>query len=197
MSSPPGCADGYDSRVGLSVRLPPALGLIWSWHIAVCCVAALILMAGGANAQDRDRVTVKLFPGSGVSSARERMELQFERIRYPTSPRPAQADGFFDEIERILSSHGITSNWQYVFPDGAFIRISIEIGRRRVELASAHVLYERDGRMLATERGLVALDGRDRRRELAKESEAFRGRRLAFEEILALVTARVQKDLGP
>lgn len=185
------------SRVGRSVRLRPTAGRMGSWRLAVWCIAAFFLMSGGANAQHRDRLTVKLFPGSGLQSAHERMEVQFERVRYPTSARPAQPDGFFDEIERILSTHGIAEDWQYVFPDGAFIRIGIEIGNRRVELASAHVLYERDGRMLATERGLVALDGRNRKRELAKESDAFRSRRLAFEEILALVAARVQQDLGP
>ena len=108
-----------------------------------------------------------------------------------------RADGrFFDQVEQVLSAHGVTTNWQFVLPDGAFIRISIEIGGRRLELASAHMLYERGGRFIALERGLVALDGRDAKQVLANESEAFRNRRIAFEKILALVTARLRENLG-
>ena len=83
-----------------------------------------------------------------------------------------------------------------MLPDGAYIRIIIEIGPRRIELASAHTLYERDGRFIALERGLVSLDGRDPQQLLASESEAFRNRRIAFERILALVNGRVRENLG-
>jgi len=124
------------------------------------------------------------------------MDLQFERLRSPAQAGSRRPDRFFGQIEQILASQGVTSNWQFVLPDGAFIRISIEIGGRRIELASAHTLYERDGRSIALERGLVALDGRDPKQLLANESEAFRNRRIAFERILALVSARVRENLG-
>ena len=123
------------------------------------------------------------------------MDVQFERLRPPASGT-RNTDRFFDQLDEILSAHGVTSNWQFVLPDGAFIRIGIEIGTRRIELASAHTLYERGGRLIATERGLVTLDGRDPKQMLANESEAFRNRRIAFENILTVVSARVRENLG-
>lgn len=166
-------------------------------HFALWLVAACLLVGGNASAQDRDRVTVKFFPAPVRLSAYEPMEVQFERSNYADPSAPDRSpDEFFDEIEQTLSSHGITSDWQFVLPDGAFIQINIEIGNHRVELSSAHTLYERGGRFIATERGLVSLDGRDPKQVLAKESEAFRSRRLAFEKILNLVSARVRENLG-
>jgi hypothetical protein len=161
------------------------------WIIAACFLAA-----GGANAQDSDRVTVRFMPAPGPLAAFESMDIQFERRKSAAPPATAQPDKFFDEIDRILASHGITSTWQYVFPDGAFIRITIETGGRTIVLSSAHTLYERDGRNIALASGLVALDGRDPKKTLAQESEAFRSRRLAFERILTLVNARVSQNLG-
>ena len=161
------------------------------WLVGACLIAA-----GPAIAEERDRVSVKVFPTHGGLRDFEVMDVMIERIgiAIPTAPdRPP--DRFFDAIDGVLASHGITSNWQYVFPDGAFIRITIELGKRRVELASAHTLYERDGRHIATERGLVSLKGRDLKQVLAKESEAFRSRRLAFEKILALVNAKLLEKL--
>ncbi len=142
-------------------------------------------------------MTVKLFPAGPLPLAPlETMDVQFERVKFAAPPgQDRPPDKFFDEIERILASHGITSSWQYVFPDGAYIRITIETGNRRIELASAHTIYERSGRSIATERGLTSLEGRDLKQVLAKESEAFRNRRIAFEKILALVSARVQENL--
>ncbi len=158
--------------------------------------AACLLFAGSANAQDTDRVTVKFMPAPVPLAAFETMDVQFERRKSALPSSADKPDKFFDEIDRILAAHGITSNWQYVFPDGAFIRITIETGGRKIVLSSAHTLYERDGRSIATERGLVALGGRDPGQVLAQESEIFRSRRLAFEKILALVDARVSENLG-
>ena len=160
------------------------------WLLALC-----LAIPGQPAAQERDRVTVKYFPSAGRLDAYEPMDIQIERLRSPARPGSQPRDGLFDQIDRILAAHGIRSNWQYVYPDGAFIRINIEIGGRKIELASAHTLYERGGRQIALERGLVALEGRDPKQVLAKESEAFRNRRLAFEKILALVGARVQENL--
>jgi len=165
-------------------------------HFALWLVVACLLVGGHVSAQDRDRVTVKFVPAP-VLGAYEPMDVQFERLRNTAPSAPDRhPDRFFEAIVQILSSHGITSNWQFVFPDGAFIRISIEIGNQRSELSSAQTLYEREGRLIATERGLLSLDGRDPKQVLAKESEAFRSRRLAFEKILALVSARVRENLG-
>ncbi len=159
-------------------------------------VAAFLLASGYASAQDYDRVTVRFFPAPVPLEAYEPMDLQFERRPASSSASARRSDRFFDEIDQVLSSHGITSDWRFVLPDGAFIRIDIKIGSRRVELSSAHTLYERGGRLIATERGLVSLDGRDPKQILAKESAAFRSRRLAFEKLLALVTARVRENLA-
>ena len=181
-----------------AAHLPAGSGLteIRPRSLVFCALLACLLVAGQPAAQERDRVTVKFFPEPSPLAAHERMDVQFERLRSPAptgSPRP---DRFFDQIDQILTAHGVTSSWQFVLPDGAFIRINIEIGARRIELASAHTLYERGGRLIATERGMVALDGRDPKQVLAYESEAFRNRRIAFEKILALVTARVRENLG-
>ena len=162
-----------------------------AWGLLALCLA----MPGQPAAQESDRVTVKFFPSPGRLDAYEPMDVRVERLRSPARPGSRAAEGLFDQIEKILATHGVTSNWQYVYPDGAFIRINIEIGGRKIELASAHTLYERGGRQIALERGLVALEGRDPKQVLAKESEAFRNRRLAFEKILALVGARVQENL--
>lgn len=164
-----------------------------SRRLAIGLVALGLLACGAAAAQERDRVTVKYFPGDRGPGTYEPMELQFERFRGVGPDR--KPDRFFDEIPRILSSHGIASSWQYVYPDGAFIRIQVEIGGQRIELASAHTIHERGGRHIALERGLQALEGRDPKPLLAKESAAFRNRRLAFEQILALVAARVRENL--
>jgi hypothetical protein len=166
-----------------------------SRRLAHWALAVFLLAASGVHAQEPDRVTVKTMPAAPVPlAALETMNVQFERrVTAPSSP--AKRDGFFDEIDRILASHGISSNWQYVFPDGAFIRITIETGGRKVVLSSAHTLYERDGRNIATEHGLVALGGRDPRQVLAGESAIFRSRRIAFEKILDLVNERVNETL--
>ncbi len=161
------------------------LGILVGW----------LVLTGSACAQDRDRVTVRFMPAPAVLAPLETMEIQFERRGSAAASAPQRPDSFFDEIDRILASHKIVSDWQYVYPDGASIRITIETGARRIVLSSAHTLYERDGRSIATERGLVALAGRNPNQVLAQESEAFRNRRLAFEQILALVNARVSKNL--
>ena len=166
-------------------------------HIASWLVVACVLVGAHANAQDRDRIRVKFFPAHVQLDDYEQMDVQFERFNNPNSAADSRRpDRFFDAVEQILSAHGITANWQFVLPDGAFIRINVEIRGRRIELASAHTLYERGGRSIATERGLVSLDGRDPKQVLAQETEAFRARRLAFEKILALVSARVRENLG-
>jgi len=161
------------------------------WALAAC-----LLAAGSSYAQNGDRVAVRLMPAPAPLAAFETMDIQFERRKSTAPSASAQPDKFFDEIDRILASHGITSSWQYVFPDGAFIRITVETGGRKIVLSSAHTLYERDGRNIATERGLVALSGRDAKQLLGQESEIFRSRRLAFEKILTLVNARVNENLG-
>ena len=173
-----------------------ATGALRGRSLGFCAFVACLLVAGQPAAQERDRVTVKLFPEPSPLAAHVRMDVQFERFRSPAPTGNPRPDPFFDQIDQILAAHGVTSNWQFVLPDGAFIRINIEIGARRIELASAHTLYERGGRLIATERGMVALDGRDPKQVLANESEAFRNRRIAFEKILALVTARVRENLG-
>ncbi|MGB8434156.1 MAG: hypothetical protein WCE38_07855 [Burkholderiales bacterium] len=161
------------------------------WALAACFLAA-----GSAIAQDRDRVTVKYMPAPVPLAAFETMDVQFERRTSAAPSIPVPPDKFFDAIDGILASHAITSNWQYVYPDGAYIRITVETGGRAIVLSSAHTLYERDGRNIATERGLVARGGRDPKQVIAQESKAFRSRRLAFEKILALVNARVNEALG-
>jgi len=165
-------------------------------RFVLAILAGWLVLTSSAHAQDRDRVAVRFMPAPAVLRAFETMDIQFERRGSTTPSAPQRPDKFFDEIDRILASHRITSDWQYVFPDGASIRITVETGGRRIVLASGHTLYERDGRNIATERGLVALAGRDPKQVLAQESETFRDRRLAFEEILALVNARVSKNLG-
>jgi hypothetical protein len=166
------------------------------WRFARWALAACLLAAGGVHAQDSDRVTVKFMPAPVPLAAFETMDIKFERRKSAAPSATAQPDKFFDEIDRILASHGTTSSWQYVFPDGAFIRITVETGGRTIVLSSAHTLYERDGRNIALEGGLVALGGRDPKKVLAQESEIFRSRRIAFEKILTLVNARVSENLG-
>ncbi|MEO6564575.1 MAG: hypothetical protein ABIO63_00955 [Casimicrobiaceae bacterium] len=165
-------------------------------HLASWILAAGLALAGQSAAQERDRITVKFFPVPHPHNAYEPMEVQLERLRTPASAGSQTPNRLFDQIEQILATHGVTENWQFVLPDGAFIRIKIEIGTRRVELASAHTLYERGGRAIATEQGLVPLDGRDPKQVLAKESETFRSRRIVFERILALISARIRENLG-
>ncbi len=155
--------------------------------------AILALAAAPVLAQERDRITVKHFPAPTPMAAWEPLEVRIERVRMPS---PA-ADRLFGEVEHTLAVHGIASDWQFVIPDGPFIRITIEAAGRRIELASAHTLFERDGKAIALERGVQALEGRDAKALLAGQSESFRNRRLAFEKILALVNARLRESLGP
>ncbi len=167
------------------------------WILAAC----MLLAASGAAAQTgidtSDQITVRYMPGMVPLEQFETMNLQFRRLpgREP-APAGGKRDRFFDQVEATLRKHGVTSNWQYVLPDGPFIEILIEIGGRSVKLASAHTLFERGGKLVATEAGVVALEGRDLRQVIAQQSPAFRSHRLAFEEILALAASRARENLA-
>lgn len=165
--------------------------------LAACLLAASCCALAQAGPETADRIAVRYLPGMVPPDQLETMSVQFQR--YPgvgPAVAGAERDRFFDQVEAVIAKHGIASDWQYVLPDGAFIEILIEIGGRSLKLASAHTLFERGGRLAATEAGVVALEGRDLKQVMAGQSAAFRSRRLAFEEILALVAARVRENLA-
>lgn len=167
-----------------------------SWYVATWVMLMPIAALAQTTANEFDRLTVRFIPGMVRSAEFETMNVQFQRFPSGDSiTADRKADQFFDKIEKILATHGVSSSWQYVIPDGALIEIQIQTSGRVIKLASAHTLYERGGRLAATERGLRPLEGRKLNDIIAQESELFRSRRLAFEEILRLVTSRVQERL--
>ena len=117
--------------------------------------------------------------------------VRLERLpctRYCTTSAP---DDFFDAVRRVLAENGVTDDWTFTGPEAPYIEMTIEFGETRVRLISWHTILERDSKVVATERGIESLDGRDRSKVLSQQSERFQRHRRAFEQILALVSERL------
>ncbi|HEB87983.1 MAG TPA: hypothetical protein ENI85_00275 [Deltaproteobacteria bacterium] len=82
-------------------------------------------------------------------------------------------------------------DWQLAIPDAPAIEIVIERNGKKRTLVSCHTLLERDPEIAVTKRGVVRVAREARKERLARESEAFRRHREAFEAILRLSLERL------
>jgi hypothetical protein len=83
-------------------------------------------------------------------------------------------DGFFAD-ERLSQIH--------FGPDSHFTTILVKCGNKQLKMQSWHELYEAQGKVVATKRGLTGLEGRSRLAVLAKEPADYLYYRLAWSEL--------------
>ena len=162
--------------------------------IAALSVIAAIPVATAAN----DVVQVRFISGlSHPNRSSEHLDLRIERVpaTMAPQPQPQPIDKLFEAVKTVLDDSGISNDWSFVLPDGPYVEIQITIDGTRRTLASAHTLIEKDGRLVATERGAESLDGRDRRKVLSHQSPSFLRNRAAFERILSLVGEHVRNRI--
>ena len=160
--------------------------------IAALSVIAAIPVATAAN----DVVQVRFISGlSHPNRSSEHLDLRIERVPATMAPQPQPIDKLFEAVKTVLDDSGISNDWSFVLPDGPYVEIQITIDGTRRTLASAHTLIEKDGRLVATERGAESLDGRDRRKVLSHQSPSFLRNRAAFERILSLVGEHVRNRI--
>jgi hypothetical protein len=164
--------------------------------IAALSVIAAIPVATAAN----DVVQVRFISGlSHPNRSSEHLDLRIERVPATMAPQPQPQpqpiDKLFEAVKTVLDDSGISNDWSFVLPDGPYVEIQITIDGTRRTLASAHTLIEKDGRLVATERGAESLDGRDRRKVLSHQSPSFLRNRAAFERILSLVGEHVRNRI--
>lgn len=114
-----------------------------------------------------------------------------------TKTSKQDVDLFFEQVSAMLTKNGVSKNWQLAIPDAPAIEISIDINGKKLKLVSCHVSLERDGKYIVTERGWQEVLEEDRDSILAKQSEAFRHHRIAFESILRLTLERTHARLSP
>jgi hypothetical protein len=160
-------------------------------------LAALLVTSWGVACGD-DKVSVRYFAGYPLPGrSMERLDVLVERQGASMKTEEQDVDRYFSLVQTALADHQVVRDWQVVIPDAPFVQITIELGGRKLQLASAHVILERSGQGVVTERGLEALGNRDRASVLAQQSEPYRQHRLAFEKILSLTLDRVRARLGP
>lgn len=166
--------------------------------IAAAILVAALLTTSPIVARSDDKVSVRYFPGYPLpAQSSEWVDIQVERQSPSSRTEDQDVDRFFSLVQLTLSQHQVVRDWQAVIPDAPFVQITIELSGRRIQLASAHVILERSGGRIMTERGLEVLGNRDRASVLAQQSERYRRHRLAFEKILSLTSERVRARLSP
>jgi hypothetical protein len=150
-----------------------------------------------ATAGAQDFVNVRYLPGYPLPDrSAESVAVRVERTG--TAARAEEdVDRYFLAVAATMSEHRITGDWQHVIPDAPSIEITVELGGRRVRLASAHVPLEQRSTHVVTERGLEALDRRTRDSVLSQQGESFRRHRSAFDKVLGLTQQHVQSRLSP
>ncbi len=161
-------------------------------------LAALLLHASAALAQVTDRVSLRFsggmpLPGRSI----EGVELRVDRVSFAAPVPDHDIDRFFAAVEATLAEHRVLRDWQLAIPDAPWVEITIELQGRRIRLLSAHMLLEKSGRSVVTERGLEGLERQSRESVLARQSEAFRRHRAAFEKLLTLTLEHARGRLAP
>ena len=143
-------------------------------------------------------VSVRYLSGYPLpNQSMERLDVRAERKTPPTIAEKQEVDHFFALVQATLLEYGIVGDWQAAVPDAASIEITIELDGRRIRLTSAHVLLERSGNNILTERGLEPLGSRKRDAVLAQQSKEYQHHRLAFEKLLSLTLEHVKARLSP
>ncbi|MDA7979671.1 MAG: hypothetical protein MPJ50_12965 [Pirellulales bacterium] len=97
-------------------------------------------------------------------------------------------DGFFDDEELGHARFG---------PDARLTTILVKSGKHQLKMQSWHELYEFNGRFVATDAGLQALNGRSRLDALAGASAAYLHYRMAWAELKSLVLGLAPDESQP
>lgn len=147
-----------------------------------------------------DTITIRYLDGyPPPDRSTEWINLRVSRLSPPpvgTKTSKQDVDLFFEQVSASLIENGVSKDWQLAIPDAPAIGIIIDINGKKLKLVSCHVSLERQGGYLVTERGWQEVADKDRDSVLAKQSEAFRYHRLAFETILRLTLERVRARLS-
>jgi hypothetical protein len=96
-----------------------------------------------------------------------------------------ERDGFFADQKLSRNHFG---------PDAQFTTILVKSGKKQLKMQSWHELYEAGGKVVATEGGLVPLEGRSRLAVLRKESAEYLHFRLAWSELRASTSALIPSE---
>ena len=162
-------------------------------------LATFLAMATMVSASDvlaNDSVSIRYLDGHPIPGrSMDREEIKISRVPSPSvgSKSPSrEIDRFFGKIEDLMAAGRIDHDWQLAIPDAPSIEIVIELDGKKRTLVSCHTLLERDAEIVVTENGLERVARGDRKNRLAKQSEAFRRHRDAFEAILRLSLERAQ-----
>ncbi len=149
-------------------------------------------------ARVEDSVSIRYLPGYPLpNQSSEWLDIRIKRISPPIEAEEREIDRFFSLVAATLAEYGVIRDWQIVIPDAPSIEITVDLNGRRMRLASAHVVLERTGNWIVTERGVEALNQRTHDAVLSQQSEEYRRHRLAFEKLLSLVLERVRTRLSP
>ncbi len=152
------------------------------------------------SAHAGDSVTIRYLDGHPrPNMSSERLDLRVSRTGAPAAaPSSKQAvDRFFEQVSAVLTAGEVNKDWQLAIPDAPAIEITIDINGRKLKLVSCHTTLERQGNYLVTEHGGQVVPDKDRASLLARQSEAFRRHRTAFEKILGLTLATTHARLSP
>jgi hypothetical protein len=153
------------------------------------------------SAYAEDVVTIRYLDGYPPSDrSTEWINLRVSRPGLPpviTKTSKQDVDQYFERVSALITENGVSKDWQLAIPDAPAIQITIDIDGKMLKLISCHVSLERQGKYMVTERGWQEVPDGDRDSVLAKQSEAFRHHRIAFESILLLTLERARARLSP
>jgi len=174
------------------------LGILKMRRPTQAVLLGLVALFTTVLARAEDRVSIRYLPGYPLPTRNiERLDVRVERISPSIKAEDQEIDRFFSLVQATLSEYGIVRDWQSVIPDAPSIEITVELNGRRTRLASAHVVLERTGNRIVTDRGVELLNHRTREAVLSQQSEEYRRHRLAFERLLSLTFERVRAQLSP
>lgn len=159
-------------------------------RISVVFAALLVLAPGLVLA---DTITVQTRPGypsrgSGYSA----FELKLVRPVAGQTTAPGPIEAAFREVESAVAEAAITDKWALLVPDAGSLEIRAEIGGRTITLASCHLHFESDPRLVVTARGVESLAGRSRTDVIDAQPLAFQRGRKAFERSVSAIMQYVQ-----
>lgn len=162
------------------------------WALLAFCLAAIPFPA---DALAIDSVSIRYLdshPIPGRSMERQEFRISRTPSAHPGSESSSrEIDRYFEELSALLVAGHLDHDWQLAIPDAPAIEIVIERNGKKRTLVSCHTLLERDPEIAVTKRGVVRVAREARKERLARESEAFRRHREAFEAILRLSLERL------
>jgi hypothetical protein len=182
----------------LGARMPRPLAITRCIHRLCLLIVALMIGCEVSLAHADDVLTVRFVPGMPrFDLSTEITNVRIERQLPARGGAPSGAvDDFFNAVRRVLSENDVAGDWTFTGPDASYIEITIELDGKRIRLISWHTLFEHNSELVATERGIEALNGRERSKVLSQQDEKFLKNRRAFEQLLTLVSERLHARLS-